>query len=126
MRCSHDGNIRGFTLVEVVTAGFVVGVFIFFAIPIVRELRIHHYSQMTEMEIEDKMRKKMEQMQVMDTVPCSGQKTFQSRSGRRTFDLRWNCVQIEPFLYELEMEAKWKGFDGKMKTRRWLTHRYHP
>lgn len=119
-------SMKGFTLVEVVTAGFVLGVFVFYAIPIVKELRTNHYSQMMEREIEDKMRVKMEQMQSMNSAPGSGKETFQSRSGRRKYDLRWHCERIQPFLYQLEMEAKWKGFDGKMKTKQWLTHRYHP
>ncbi len=124
MRRSPDGNMKGFTLIEVVTAGFVLGVFILYSIPIVKELRINYFSQMMEREIEDKMRKKMEQLQSMKSAPCSGQKTVQSQFEKRKYDLRWNCEQIQPFLYQLEMEAKWKGFDGKIETKRWLTHRY--
>lgn len=118
--------MKGFTLIEVATAAFVLGVFLFYAIPIVKDLQTHYYSQMTEREIEEKMREKMEQIQSMDSAPCSGQKTFQSRSGRQKYDLRWHCERIRPFLYQLEMEATWKGFDGKTHTKRWLTHRYHP
>lgn len=117
----------GFTLVEVVSAGFVLGVFVFFALPIMKEMRIHHFSQSFQMEIGEAMQRKMEEMQHMDPTQCHGQQKVKSKKvEQKDFLLRWNCKEIQPFLYQLELEAEWKGFDGKTKRKRWLTHRYHP
>jgi hypothetical protein len=123
----NSNSSSGFTLAELVSAGFVLGVFVFFALPVMKEMRMHYASQMLEMEISEAMQSKMEELQHSDPGQCKGQEKVKSRkSVQKEILLRWDCKKVQPFLYQLELKAEWKGFDGKTESRRWFTHRFYP
>lgn len=125
MRSDGAESANGFTLVEVISAGFVLGVFVFFALPIMNEMRIHHSSHTFQLEIGAAMQRKMEEIQHVDPEQCHGEQKVKSQKAEgKDFLLRWNCKKVQPFLYELELEAEWKGFDGKRMKKRWITHRF--
>jgi hypothetical protein len=54
-------------------------VFVFFALPVMKEMRMHYASQMLQMEISEAMQSKMEELQHADPGQCKGQEKVKSR-----------------------------------------------
>ncbi|MGA9173302.1 MAG: prepilin-type N-terminal cleavage/methylation domain-containing protein [Thermoactinomyces sp.] len=117
---------EGFTLAEVMTALFLIGVFTLFAVPILNELKAKEKEGITRLEIDHIMENEMEkQLSVFPDHCVDDVKIVKSEEfPKQDYHLHTKCQAIEPFLYQIEVEVQWKGNDGKTKSTKWITHRF--
>lgn len=115
---------KGYSLPEVMTAMFILGVTLSFSIPIFTLMKAQAQTQLMQTEAMALLQAKMERIS-QSRVPGAGKEMAESRMiSKLTYQLRWNCSQIQPSLYQLDVVIEWKDKKGVQQQLRLKTHRY--
>lgn len=116
---------RGFTLVETMTALLVLGIFMAFAVPLYRDLNEIDYRQQIELEMIQILERKLESLASAAEKRGNGSEQACSQElENQCYQVVWRSHQIEPYLYEVQVEVNGRDRGGKIHQKRWKTHRF--
>lgn len=120
-------NEQGFTLVEILISLYILGLFVFFTIPLFSELKQHEQQQAIRLEATSWLQEKVEKICTSQSFNVqSGNEERKSKVIRKlVYHISWKCSAKQRNLYQIAVEIQWNK--GKQQRRICLrTHRFVP
>ncbi|MBA4493271.1 Tfp pilus assembly protein FimT/FimU [Paenactinomyces guangxiensis] len=117
---------QGYTLAEIITALFVLGVAFSFAIPAFLGLKAQEHQQLSALEAMSFLQGKTEALRSQaGEGPMTGDEVKASRIfPGQSYLVSWKCSR-EVSLYHMDVEVQWKEKNGKLRKLHLKTHRYY-
>jgi prepilin-type N-terminal cleavage/methylation domain-containing protein len=103
----HDEE--GFTLIEILTSLFILGILFSFTIPIFLQIKEDELKKGLHLEASSFLQAELEQRKVMPSIASSGRKQKKSKIVRSlVYELNWKVQQTRHHFYKYVVEIRWK------------------
>lgn len=119
---------KGFTLPEMITGLFIMGILVAFTIPLFSELKSQQMSDQARGEAFSLLQGKIEKLREQASPSSlSGEDQVKSRNQPSlTYHLKWNSKQQTSTLKEVKVEISWSTPSGKMQSYHLVTNIFTP
>ncbi|TCS94705.1 pilus assembly FimT family protein [Hazenella coriacea] len=116
---------KGFTLPEMITGLFILGILVSFTIPLFSELKSQQLRDKAKGEALALLQGKIEK--VREVASANGEEKVNSRNqSSLTYHLKWETKHPSSSLNEVKVEITWKDSNGKTQRYHLVTHYFAP